>query len=335
MPALRRLGSIRQIVPFDPLEDERGRSISALVGAADAERPGLRRALFPHENQRLVNVACELLRERLTKVDPWLDTTRRQPAAGNDEYAGLAMQLWYNACERLGVEKRDPGDEDIEQILDRTPRRFRDQVCERANTLVLYSFDFVDTYTLGKTRSSADMAKILVENRAKYAVLKDKFHYQDPNNTAIPNTMYQHQIIQDILIDMWFGEGAYVRSQYFADVAELPLVTMTFILTAIENGIDAWSSGRFKRVAFSHRKYQRRYQKHLDNLKRWKDSYAKEPYDLATQVLCSLLENARFSMPEELSMEERDEACDEAEDSESESEEAMLAMFAINQGRNA
>jgi hypothetical protein len=36
-------------------------------------------------------------------------------------------------------------------------------------------------------------------------------------------------------------------------------------------------------------------------------------------------------MPEELSMEERDEA----EDSESESEEATLAIFAINQGRDA
>jgi hypothetical protein len=134
------------------------------------------------------------------EVDPWLDTMRRQPAAGNDGYAGLAGQLWYNACDKIGVEKRDPGDEEIFQvsihmyaavlcvvfvlisfatkILDRTPRRFRDQVCERANTLVLYSYDFVDTYTLGKTRSSADMVKILAENRAKYAVLKDNFHYQ-------------------------------------------------------------------------------------------------------------------------------------------------------------
>jgi hypothetical protein len=54
--------------------------------------------------------------------------------------------------------------------------------------------------------------------------------------------MYQHQIIQDIFIDMWFGEGAYARSQYFSGVAELPLVTMAFILTAVSALIFYWLS---------------------------------------------------------------------------------------------
>lgn len=44
--------------------------------------------------------------------------------------------------------------------------------------LVLCSYDFVDTRTLGKTHSNSDVAKLLAENRAKYAALKDKFYYE-------------------------------------------------------------------------------------------------------------------------------------------------------------
>jgi hypothetical protein len=158
----------------------------------------------------------------LVEADPWLDIKRHQTAAGNDEDSVLAMQLWYNACEKLGVERRDPGDEEISQvsthmyatvlcvvfvlilfatkILDRTPRRFRDQVCERANSLVLCSYDFVDTYTLGNKLSNADMAKILVENRAKYAVLKDKFHYQVRFQALLPIFGYlRFELIQNVL----------------------------------------------------------------------------------------------------------------------------------------
>ncbi|KAF8160596.1 hypothetical protein BJ912DRAFT_1007536 [Pholiota molesta] len=318
-------GAVATVKSEDEDATELRSSSPSLTGAPSRATRSIR--ALPEDSQRIVRAACDLLREHITKLDPWPDTTKtnsRGQSSGLDAYTTLSMELWYEACSLLSIEDVDPMGAELKRILERTPQ-FRGQVRDKASLLVVHAYNFTDIRVLGKKLTKDEITEITSQNRDIYASLKDKFWYKVPNDTTIPDTMYRHPIIQHVLNMAWFGEGTYARSKFFLGDSEIPLVTIALILTAIENALDAWRTGRFHRVEFSCKEYHHRYNKHLRRLKLWKTFCSGEPFDLATDVQTSLLENARLSIGED-----NEQPVDGADE---ETEEDLLATFAANRTR--
>ncbi|KAI6095622.1 hypothetical protein F5141DRAFT_1068169 [Pisolithus sp. B1] len=95
---------------------------------------------------------------------------------------------------------------------------------------------------------------------------KSAFAYLDTSDHAKPGTMYKHPLIAKLIILWWFTDSRAEGVHYWEYFDPLPLLLLTFVLTAIQCAIDEWATGEHSVVKFQVVKYADVYQHHLKNL---------------------------------------------------------------------
>ncbi|KAJ6572678.1 hypothetical protein B0H10DRAFT_2444295 [Mycena sp. CBHHK59/15] len=277
---------------------------------------------IPVDHQPIVEAAFNHLKICMTNTMPFPLAGKRKSSRRlqTSEFDILLLTSWENACHQLKVGDVDPTDSDLKLIRSRVSQ-FRSDVKMVARTLVPEAFKFQDVKNLTNPTPER-VAAVLAANRQIVADVKKTFHYTDPSNTKIPNSMFRHPILQGVLNGAWFGIKENDRTSYFTGKTMLELVTLALICVAILNAIDEWSTGQQKTIAFEHKTYYPHYQALLRNLERWRafsDGAARDHHtrDLATETREAMLRDARavsavFEMEEEHQEEEEDMFSDAA-----------------------
>ncbi|KAG6877099.1 hypothetical protein C0992_010838, partial [Termitomyces sp. T32_za158] len=92
------------------------------------------------------------------------------------------------------------------------------------------------------------------------------FHYKDPNTQQ---GYLQNAIVLSILVTAWFKDASDIGAlfpQYFNPIS---LHSLALVLTAIDFCITEWSSGTFKKGAFTEKLYSETYKVFFEDLKKW------------------------------------------------------------------
>ncbi|KAF8067065.1 hypothetical protein FPV67DRAFT_1417403, partial [Lyophyllum atratum] len=186
------------------------------------------------------------------------------PYPSRDEDRGWAGAVWVAACQDRGVQVEF--DEDVLKLITARSSQTRGQVKTLCRPLVESLYGLA-----GENGKRA--------NRNK-----------DP---AKRTGMYLHPIIQAVVNKMWFksktDEGV-THEEYSTDDA-IPLVTIAFVLTAVECCLDEWQSGEHQDVPFSVTGYQDKFDVHLQTLKSFETNT--KDANIVPRLLKHILKNAR------------------------------------------
>ncbi|KAG2113452.1 uncharacterized protein F5147DRAFT_571379, partial [Suillus discolor] len=204
-----------------------------------------------------------------------------------------AADAWQKACDELCIDMEiDPIDQQIKDCV----TQVRGQVKDIARSLVMKTYGFVSIEDCEDEEGDDEIKLTQQANCELYKKLKTKstFAYLDPNDKTIPNSLYRNKITSKIINKQFFSDAhadGVKYPQYFTD--GIPLKLIAFVLTAVELALDEWHTGQFEKVEFKGKKYEKVYNRHLDDLQCWK-TFTKERGDpLAQKLQNSLLERAR------------------------------------------
>ncbi|KAG2070206.1 hypothetical protein BDR04DRAFT_1118546 [Suillus decipiens] len=205
-----------------------------------------------------------------------------------------AADAWKKACDELCIDMEiDPIEFGL--IKDRVTQVCR-QVKDIVHSLAMKTYGFVSIEDCDDEEGDNKIKFMQQSNHELYDKLKTKsmFAYLDPNNKTIPNGLYCNKITSKIINKQFFSDvhadGA-KYPQYFTD--GIPLRLIAFVLTAVELALDKWHTGQFEKVEFKGKKYEKVYNRHLDDLQCWKAFTEERGDPLAQKLQNSLLERAR------------------------------------------
>ncbi|KAG1729186.1 uncharacterized protein EDB91DRAFT_1060090, partial [Suillus paluster] len=204
-----------------------------------------------------------------------------------------AADAWKTACEELRVDfEMDPMEFGL--IKDRVTQ-VRGQVKDIARSLVPKIYGFVNIEDCDDDEGDDEIKVAQQANRDIYEKLKTKstFAYLDPNNKTIPNGLYRNKITIKVINKQFFSDAhadGTKYPQYFTQ--GIPLKLIGFVLTTV-CALDEWHTGNFEKVEFKGKKYEKVYNRHLDDLQRWKAFTEERGEPLTQKLQNSLLEKAR------------------------------------------
>ncbi|EPQ50927.1 hypothetical protein GLOTRDRAFT_49931 [Gloeophyllum trabeum ATCC 11539] len=203
------------------------------------------------------------------------------PYPGQEEEETWAGEAWVKACRAKNIDM-ELEDELVKTIIQRGSQ-VRGKLKEQAVLLV------PQAYGLRATASDKDIR----ENRDKVARLtggqKPTFIYQNPDTRY---RMYEHEIIQTLINATWFrkkNDTGVRYAEYFK--RGIPLVTIALVLTAVENVLDEWATGKYVRKDFSERAYKETFEKHCRLLEDFREQTRE--LRVLKHIRLELLGNAR------------------------------------------
>ncbi|KAJ7274666.1 hypothetical protein C8J57DRAFT_1714495 [Mycena rebaudengoi] len=281
----------------------------------------------------ILDVAFNFLKMDLTHFLPWprVGVPSGPASKDNNEIDTLLLKAFDAACEERGIDDVVECPEAALQLMRSRIPQFRAGLKELAQQRVVDTFDFVDLQKL-EDPTPERIAECIAKNRERVVTLEKSFHYQDPYNTNIPNTMYRNKIIPALFGGYWFGPRGNNRAYYFRGLTRVSFITIALIMSAILCAIREWSTGRWVLVKFEAREFLQPYNEMLGRLEKWeafshKEAAEKNCRNLALELQEELLRNARATaaVPVEEEEEDVEQSRGDADDTE------LLAMFAANQ----
>ncbi|KAI0286189.1 hypothetical protein BC826DRAFT_874380, partial [Russula brevipes] len=214
---------------------------------------------FPPAVQAIINEACSHYRCMISTEDAF-------PSYAIE--SNFALRAWKEASVSV-----DPNIQPTSQALKVVSMfrcsQMRGEVKTKIRQLIISSYQFRIKQSNKSREHNLKMAAILKENlNFTYKVLR--FASPDGNVTERKG-LYQNIIIQKAINAVWFArrndEGV-VFSKFFHPIS---LPTIALVLTAVECGIDEWTTGSREDISFKSSEYKKIYEEHVSMLNLFKD----------------------------------------------------------------
>ncbi|KAJ7211948.1 hypothetical protein C8J57DRAFT_1604406 [Mycena rebaudengoi] len=259
------------------------------------------------QRKKIVEKAYDFLRIYMATETPW-----PAPSAPDDAPKGtpsevdiLVLESWAEACvTALGLTRGETDDFPIPTKNERDLIRsrisqFRGLLKTAVRALIAPIFGFIhiadlDEPTAENIASTTEKNRALVADLLRTSILTSTFHYKDPKNTSLVDSICRNPIFQRLLNTFFFGLRQKQRGYYFRGFEQLPYETLAFLMGTVVAGIDEWKTGRYVAVDFDFDSYAARYNECLEFLEEWdKFSSSAATENLAAALACGMLRHAR------------------------------------------
>ncbi|KIM71219.1 hypothetical protein PILCRDRAFT_93972 [Piloderma croceum F 1598] len=218
-------------------------------GEAPTGRPGARD--YELEVSSLILKAIREFEARIVTQDP---------VPLPDKQTTWVTECWTNACAKL-EEKYELPDCIIGLIRVRTSNA-RSPLKDAVRPRVEATFQFVKT-------NSPDSKQGQRNQRNYRKAMRDKaFVYKDRENLS---GLYETKLISEVIQDVFFKNNRAIGVEFQSYFNPITLVTIAFVLTAIEFNIAEWKSGVYIQAAFDEKGINERFKSHLKGVREWRD----------------------------------------------------------------